>query len=171
MVFTTGTVTMGRAIAQPDPNNPPKAVNPRGKTDAERAAELEARRKEKLAQREAKLRVAQGQYIANLMKNADLTDKGTQDAVADYWHEVSKVRPILLRATARIRTAMKNQATKDTEIATLVTDYRGALADYQERLKQAEVALEKKTEFSKKPRLEAIVIMLRSTPTVEVPKK
>ncbi len=151
----------GRALAQPDPNNPPKAVNPPGKTDAERAAELEARRQEKLKKREARQREVRAEYGARLMNSLGLTDKAEQNALIDYYDEMSKARLPLLQATTKIRAAVKNQV-KDAELATLVKDYRAASESYETRLKQAEATLEQKTAYSKKPRLEAVVIMLRS---------
>ncbi|MDQ3813234.1 MAG: hypothetical protein M3347_04705 [Armatimonadota bacterium] len=151
----------GRALAQPDPNNPPKAVNPRGKTDAERAAELETRRQEKLKKREARQREVRAEYGARLMNSLGLTDKAEQNALIDYYDEMSKARLPLLQATTKIRAAVKNQV-KDAELATLVKDYRAASESYETRLKQAEATLEQKTAYSKKPRLEAVVIMLRS---------
>ncbi|MDQ3814606.1 MAG: hypothetical protein M3347_11735 [Armatimonadota bacterium] len=144
--------TIGPAQAQPDPNNQPKGVNPP-------AQEMPFGRIGPRLWRRNAPPMVETNVRARLMA-AGFTDKDTQDAVVAFVVERQKARQALREQGRKMEEALRADALTDAEMLTLLHDFRATVEEEKARHKTALAALDAKTGYSKKPRLQALLTLL-----------
>lgn len=142
--------------AQPDDNNAPKADNPpnarpRGNRPNLRDMTPEQRRQAMKKMREQGLR--------RTMTRSGFADAALQDAVVEFADAQAEATQSLQEKARLLTQAVRNQDSTDEQIAALLADFRTAAAAEKTRRATALAELEAATEFSKKPRLDALLTL------------
>lgn len=155
----------GAAFAQPDVNNAPKADNPanwaqRGGAGGRggRAMTAEDRQRMLVAVQEARL-----QMMKQLLTNAGYPDADLQAAVGDFVKEQETAQQKLQEKWQQVNEAVRNNAVTEAQIATLTNDLRAMIEDEKARRTKSEAALDAKISYSKKPKLDALLMTLGLT--------
>jgi hypothetical protein len=128
------------ALAQPDINNAPKAVNPQNRRPAD------------VAQRQ---KMAQEERVRNQLKKFGLVDDKQLDAVAAFVNGEMAARDALVEKGIKLSQVVKNDALTAGQTAAALNDYQAALDDEKVRHDKAVTELQKTVDLSKMPRVEA----------------
>lgn len=94
------------------------------------------------------------------LKEAGFTQVATQNAVLQYAHSLEADRRIIRDKAGKLRQAMQNKSSKDAQVATLLSDLRKSVAAARQRREKARSALNAKTGFVKKPKLDATLTLM-----------
>jgi hypothetical protein len=153
----------GAAFAQPDVNNTPKAENPanwqnRGGNNGGRGG-----RAMTAEERQRMLLQYRVQMIQRSLTVAGITDTEVQTAVSDFAKEQETAQEKLQEKWQQITEALRNNAVTDAQMATLTNDLRAMIEDEKARRKKAEADLDAKISYSKKPKLDAVLMTLGLT--------
>jgi len=140
----------GRAGAQPDPNNQPKAKNPDTPQPQVFQRQLRLVQPGQMGQ----------QQLRNELAQAGYTDTALQDALVAYADEQGKAREKLREKARKVNDALHGNAVTDNDMRTLLEEFRAAVDDEKSRREAAFKALDAKIGYSKKPKLEALLTML-----------
>lgn len=108
-------------------------------------------------QRQQFMRQMQEQRIRGMLAPAGFTDAALQDAVIAFVNEQDKATEELQQKQRQIARAAREGGMADAQLATLLADFRAAVAAEKTRRATATTALDAKIEFSKKPRLDALL--------------
>jgi len=132
------------AFAQPDLNELPKAENP--------------------PPRERPNRPANGMGVSDdairkMMEMGGVPEVATQDAVLAYMKEDMEARKPLRDLGLKLFQALRAADINDEQMLALVTDYRAAQEMEKTRRQQAQDTLDVKVNFTKNPRLEAMLLL------------
>lgn len=100
------------------------------------------------------------QSVRQQLQASGFTDKALQDAVIDFMQAQEKARGPLRDKAREVGAAIRNNATTDTQMATLTNAFRIAIEDEKTRSEAALKTLDAKIGYAKKPRLEALLMML-----------
>lgn len=145
MMFTSATFSPG-AQAQPDLNNAPKGDNP------------PPRERRNRNNRDNAL-MGPEQNLRRLMTQAGIGEGATQDAILEYVRADLQARQPLREQGGKLIQALRAGAVTDEQMAALVADYRAAQQVEKTRREQAEADLDAKINYSKNPRLEAMLLL------------
>lgn len=132
------------ALAQPDLNEPPKAENPRPTERPNRPANGMG---------------VPDEAIRKMMAMGGVPEIATQDAVLAYMKEDVEARRPLREAGMKLFQALRAADVNDEQMLALVTDYRAAQETEKVRREQAQNALDAKVNFTRNPRLEAMLLL------------
>lgn len=88
------------------------------------------------------------------------TDTATQDAVVEFLRQQKLARQPLLKSAQELATAIKDKNSTDEQITAQLMAFRKAAADDKARNDNELQALEKKINYSTKPRLETFLTMV-----------
>jgi len=94
------------------------------------------------------------------MASFGVEDEETQNVIIAHLTDEVKARRAVRELTTRLSRALRRKSTPDAEIAQLTTQLQAALADDQQRRKQANLELDRQIGYSQKPRLEAMLMVL-----------
>jgi hypothetical protein len=148
--------------AQPNPDDAPNAPNPandgRGgrRGGGNRGNMTPAQRQE--WQQQMQQRREQG--LRQMLTEARFTEPALQNAVVGYVNEQEQARQSLQEKARLLNQALRNPASTDAQITTVLADFRAAVAAEKTRRTTALTALEKDTSYSKNPRLDATLTMM-----------
>jgi hypothetical protein len=147
MAFTSSTFSPV-AQAQPDLNNAPKADNPppRNRPNRGGRGDNENRRSPE-------------ENVRMILAQAGVNDAATQTAVLDYIKADIEARSPLREQGKSLLKALQAGAVTDDQLLALVTDYRAAQQAEKARRERAQADLDAKINYSKNPRLEAILLL------------
>lgn len=149
MMFTSATFSPG-AQAQPDLNNAPKGDNP---------APRERPNRNNLRNNRGNNLQGPEQNLRRLMTQAGIGEGATQDAILEYVRTDLQARSSLREQGIKLIQALRAGAVTDEQMAALVADYRAAQQAEKSRREQAEAELDAKINYSKNPRLEAMLLL------------
>lgn len=152
------------ALAQPDANNAPKAQNPPNQNPGGNrrlggfggpggffGRRLSDEQRQQLEVQNQRMRDIQQRQTLIL---SGVTDPKAQDAILLFTQEQEAARGSLRSKWNALQQALNND-TPDTQIATLLNDFRSAVDDERARRDKARSALDVQIGLSKNPRLEA----------------
>lgn len=151
VAFATG--GMSAVQAQPDPNNTVKGANPANQAPGGfdwRTATPEQRQQQ--IQKFMELRLREG------LISAGFADKAMQDRIVEFARALDKERQPLREKSDKVREALRNNASEE-QTGTLIKELRTAVADVKKRRDVALKGLDAQIGYSKKPRLEAFLMM------------
>lgn len=148
MMFTSATFSPG-AQAQPDLNNAPKGDNPPPR---------ERQNRNPRNNRDNNLQGPE-QNLRRLMTQAGIGEGATQDAILEYVRNDLHARGSLREQGTKLIQALRAGAVTDEQMAALVADYRAAQQAEKSRREIAEAQLDAKINYSKNPRLEAMLLL------------
>lgn len=150
------------ALAQPDTNNAPKAENPPNRPVGgnNRGQRLTP---EQRAQREAQRNAQRAQMMRQMLVRAGLTDEAQQNFVVTFAKEQETAREALQEKWRAITQALRGQTVTETQLASLLNDFRALVDEEKTRREKAMVTLETQVELSKKPRLDALLMVMGLT--------
>ena len=152
----------GAVHAQPNPNDAAKGENPPndqqrgrngGRFDRQRLRDMTPE------QREQAMQQLRDTSLRNLLTRAGFADKETQDPIITFINEQGQARQALQDKNRKVVEALRAEAT-DANISTLLSDLRQATADEKTRRDAAITALDAKINYTKKPRLEALLTVM-----------
>lgn len=150
MAFTSATFAPSglapAAQAQPDLNNAPKAENPAARNRPNRGGNKDNRRTPE-------------ENVRQIMTQAGVNDAATQTAILDYIKADMEARAPLREQGKTLYNALQGGAVTDDQLLALVTDYRSAQQAETERRKQSQADLDAKINYTKNPRLEAMLLL------------
>jgi hypothetical protein len=153
MAFTSGafspTAFAPVAQAQPDLNNAPKGENPPPRNRPNRPGRGDNNENRRSPE----------DNVRRMLAQAGVDDAATQTAVLDYIKTDMEARGPLREQGAKIFRALREGAVTDDQLLALVTDYRAAQQAEKARREQAEANLDAKINYSKNPRLEAMLLL------------
>lgn len=152
MAFTSPALSPS-AQAQPDLNNAPKAENPAGRNRPNRPNRPERNQNRQEGQRNPE------DGIRRMMQQAGVADETTQNTVLEYMKNDMQARRPLREQGQKVFRALQGGAVTDDQLAALITDYRAAQQAEKTRREQAQAELDAKIQFSKNPRLEAMLLL------------
>ena len=135
------------AQAQPNVDNGAKADNP-----TNRAARPDR------ANRAPDQRV--GERLRRQLEQGGVTDAATQDKLLTYVAGEVKARAALLEKAHQLQTGLRGGVLSDTQAAALLNAYQGAIEEDKTRRSKAEDELKKALDFSKMPKVEALLTLL-----------
>ena len=149
------------ALAQPDVTNAPKAENPPnravgGGNNRNRRTPPTPEQLKQMAERMAQIRA---QVIRQTLTRAGFTDEALQSAVVDYAQQNEDARAKLMEKWTAIQQALRANTVTDAQLTTLLNDFRASVDEEKSRRDQATKALDAKIEFSKKPKLDATLMV------------
>jgi hypothetical protein len=147
MAFTSSTFSPV-AQAQPDLNNAPKGDNPPPRNRPNRG---DKGNNEKRRNPEENMR--------KLLTQAGVNDDATQNAIFNYIKDDINARGPLREQGKSLYKALQAGAVTDDQLLALVTDYRAAQQAEKARREHAQADLDAKINYSKNPRLEAILLL------------
>jgi hypothetical protein len=98
--------------------------------------------------------------LRSLLAEAGFEQKDVQDAVVAFVNEQDQAREPLRDQAAKLMDTVTGAATGDALVPGLLAELRKNVAAEKERRKAAETALDAKINYSKQPRLEAILTVL-----------
>lgn len=108
-------------------------------------------------QRQQWMRRMQEQRIRGALTPAGFTDAALQDAVIAFVNEQETATQELQRKERELGRVAREGGMADAQLATLLAEFRTAVAAEKTRREAATKALDAKIEFSKKPRLDALL--------------
>ncbi len=150
MAFTSGAFSPSSfapvAQAQPDLNNAPKGDNPPPANRARRGGGQDNRRNPE-------------ENVRQIMAQAGVNDEATQTAILDYIKADMQARAPLREQGKSLYNAVQAGAVTNDQLLALVTDYRSAQQSETARRKEAQADLDAKINYTKNPRLEAILLL------------
>ena len=132
------------AHAQPDLNDQPKAENPLPRERPERPANGMG---------------VPDEAIRKMMTLGGVPDVATQDAVLKFMKEDVEARKPLRALGLKLFEALRAGDVNDDQMLALITDYRAAQDAEGTRREDAQDALDAKVNFTKNPRLEAMLLL------------
>lgn len=100
------------------------------------------------------------QSLRMQLTQGGFTDKALQDAVVEFARARDKARQPLRDKWNKINEAMRGNAVTDKQLAILLDEFKAAVEDEKTRNEDALKALDGKIGYSKKPRLEALLMTL-----------
>lgn len=132
------------ARAQPDLNEAPKGENPASRVRPDRPANGMG---------------VPDEAIRKMMEMGGVPDVATQDAVLEYMKEDVEARRPLRDLGMKLFQALRAGDVDDDQMLALVMDYRAAQETEKIRREEAQEALDEKVDFSRNPRLEAMLLL------------
>ncbi len=147
--------------AQPD-LGAAKGANPPNRTPGQLVANMTPEQRRTLMQGriEEQLQNRRTEMLRQSLNQSGFDDKTVQDAIIDFSNQQIKAALSIRDKTDRVSESLADKATADTQISVLLNDLRTAQADEKERRAAAEKALDAKINYTKKPRLEALLTTL-----------
>jgi Skp family chaperone for outer membrane proteins len=163
LALATG-VLCGAASAQPD-INAGKAENPANRNAAQRAQKLERKAGKEgaaatLLERENKRRQLRLERLPKSLTSLGVTDAKVQDAVVTHLKDVSKTQSAVLEAQIKLRRSLLLKTTPEAQLRADSAAVSQAKKDYEAAFQKSLDALDKKINYSKSPRLEAVLLSL-----------
>jgi len=95
--------------------------------------------------------------VREVLDPAGFNDPVLQSAVVEFTLEQDKAQLALREQQRKLQEAARQGTVADAQLATLLADFRAAVAVEKARRVEAAKALDAKIEYSKKPRLEALL--------------
>ena len=141
-------------MAQPDPNNAPKADNPNNR--APRANRAQLTPEERQARRDEQRKT----YMKRQLERVGVTDEAQQNAVTQYIDGETKASQDLQESSGALSQALRADAISDTQVAALLNTYNVAIDDDRARRKAAQKKLAESVDLLKTPRLEAFLTLM-----------
>lgn len=155
-------VCMVPAQAQPDANNAPKADNPPNWNQGGGRRGGGGMRQQMTADQLRQIRAQQTEMralnIRQQLTFAGYTDDAVQTAVVNYYKAQSEAQTPLLEQWQKIAQAVQVKTTPDTQMATMLNDFRAAVDKEKERRDTAYKALSAEIDLPKKPMLDAMLM-------------
>lgn len=137
------------AHAQPDVNNGPKADNPANRPPRKRPNLADMTPEQRLKERLRRQLIALG---AN--------DVATQDTITTYVVGEFTAKQPLMEKGRQLQTSMRTNALSNAQVAALLNDYQAAVEEDRARHLKAQADLQKVVDFSKIPKVEALLTLL-----------
>jgi uncharacterized membrane protein YgcG len=103
------------------------------------------------------------EQIRTMLTNAGFNDTTLQNDVVAFATEQDTARQSLQQHFRRINQALRSNAVTDAQLTTILAEFRAAAEAEKTRRASAVKALDAKIEFSKKPRLDAMLMMMGLT--------
>ncbi|MBW3635745.1 MAG: hypothetical protein KY445_04665 [Armatimonadetes bacterium] len=151
--------TVGIAHAQPNANNGAGAQNPPNQNAGGRRGGRGEMTAEQRAQMQAQMQQMREIGVRQMLTRGGFTDTALQDAIVAYSNERNKASEALQDKARQLNEALRGTTITETQIATLLSNFRGAVEDEKARREVAQSALDAKIGFSTKPRLDALLMM------------
>lgn len=152
------------ALAQPDPNNAPKADNPQNRPLGQGQGQNRANRPDRQnmtpEQRDAARKEAMARYMKRQLERMGITDAAQQDAVSTYIEGEQAAREALMESSRALSDALRADAVTDTQVAALLNTYNAAIEDDRIRRTAAQKKLGESVDLLKAPRLEAFLTLM-----------
>lgn len=143
---------------------PPGGGGAQTERQRERQAERERERERWMnmtpEERQQMMRERREQGLRNFMERAGATDTATQDAILEFVNAEEKARGAVRETGRKVFEAARTGAVADTQMSVLLGEFRNAVLDEKARRVAAARALDEKIGYTKKPRLEALLVMM-----------
>jgi hypothetical protein len=151
----------GVADAQPD-MNAAKAGNPPNRTPAQLMRDMAPgqRRAQMQGLAMERLQTGRADMVRQQLIDGGFVDKAVQDAVVEFSNAQIKAALALREKSAKVSEALNDKATTDAQLSVLLNDLRAAQADEKDRRETEDKALDAKINFTKQPRLEALLVTM-----------
>lgn len=161
----------GIAQAQPDVNNAPKGENPpnwnlggragiRNGADLRRYVPLTPEQLRQLKEQQAQIRTI---TLKQRLTALGFTDEALQTAIVTEYKTQDTAKTDLSAKWQKINQALRVNQTPATDMATMVKEFRDAVATEKARRTAATTALETQFQISQKPVLDALLMTLGIT--------
>lgn len=95
--------------------------------------------------------------MRGMLTQSGFPDKALQDAVIDFVNEQDQAGMTVQDKTRAVAEALRNPAVTDTQMATLLVEWRAAAQAEKTRRAEALKGLDAEIGYSKKPRLDALL--------------
>jgi hypothetical protein len=135
--------------AQPDINNGAKAENPANRNRRIRPNKVEMTPEQRAIAR-----------VQRQLQALGTPDAATEETIAKYVAVELTAREPLLEKGQQLAAGLKTEALSDAQVAALLNDYQAAVEENRERHLKAVAALKKAVDFSKMPKVEALLTVL-----------
>jgi hypothetical protein len=103
------------------------------------------------------------QMLRATLTNSGFAEKALQDAVIDFVKEQEQSRMGVQDKLRKVAEALRTQAVTDTQLATLLAEWRVATEAEKTRHEDARKALDAEIGYSQKPRLDALLSLMGIT--------
>jgi len=90
----------------------------------------------------------------------NLTDVELQDTLVNFLSEQANRRQSVRDQKNKLQTGLRNNLASDTQVLSMLNDYRANVEQAKEDYKKALAVLDTKIGYSKNPRLEATLVLL-----------
>lgn len=155
--------TCGIASAQPEqapePPQTQEAKNKQKMEEVMRKAQDEAVNMMRMpeAERNAKIQLMQENALRMTLTQSGFPEKNLQEAVLDFIYAQNQSRVKVQETGSKVLRAMGDKPEVATDITPIFTDYLDAVETAKTQREEATKALDEEIEFSKKPRLKALL--------------
>ncbi len=167
LVFVLALGTCGTSVlsvqAQPDINNAPKAENPPNWNmggGGRRRGGRQPLTAEQLRQFRTQQTEMRAMNIRQQLTVAGYTDTAVQNAVVDHYKAQDAAQVNLLEQWQKIAQAVQAKNVADTEMATMLNDFRAAVAKEKERREASYKTLATSLDLANKPLLDALLMTM-----------
>jgi len=108
-------------------------------------------------ERNAKLQLIQENGLRSTLTQAGFPEKNLQEAILDFIYAQNQARIKAQETGSKVLKAMGDKPEAATDITPIFTDYLNAVETAKTQREEATKALDEEIEFSKKPRLKALL--------------
>jgi len=115
------------------------------------------------AQREQQAALQRERTLRRTLNQGGFTDKVLQDTILAFAKDQDKAGQLLRDQPRKINEALQNEATTDQQLAALLADFRADIAAEKDRREAALTVLDQKIGYTKKPRLDALLMTMGLT--------
>lgn len=143
------------SLAQPDPDNAPKADNPQNRP----VRPNNPNRGDRQQLTPEQLQEMRDKFMTRQLERAGVTDKDQQKIVVDYIQDEVEARSKLEESGRALSQALRTETATDTQIAGLLNTHNAAVEDDKIRRTAAQKQLSEKLDLLKAPRLEAFLTL------------
>jgi hypothetical protein len=165
LFILAGSALVGAAMAQAQPggqggfNNGPGG--PGGMPGMNQRADFRNLTPEQRQEMQDKLRdLTRELSLRAMLENAGITDKATQDTVLAFAAAQEQAVQALREKNRDLQGSLYDNATANAQIIALQNDYTAAAEDESDRRGKALALLDQKINYSKQPRLKAVLTVL-----------
>lgn len=152
------------AEAQPDTNNTPKAENPPNRPVGGRGNRGGRNlTPEQIQQMQTQMQARRDENIRRQLTQAGFTDTGVQDAIVAFANGQDTAGQSLQEKWRLINQAVRGETVTEPQLMSLLNSFRAQIDEEKARRAKATAALDAKISFSKKPRLDALLMTMGLT--------